>query len=520
MRRIKLLSRPKGRSLPLILAAAVLKSTSPMITGCSRGDDQPAAAPSTQPQPSVAATAPPAAPPPAAAAEPGPPPGAATPQELQELVSPIALYPDVLVAQILAGSTYPTQVVEADRWLKQNPNLTGDQLANQVNQQEWDPSIKSLTQFPTVLQTMNDNLAWTSDLGEAYYNQPADVMNAIQALRNMAVNAGTLKSTAQQQVELQPPPPAAQGSMQPSVQQTVIIQPAQPNTVYVPQYNPTTAYGAPVAAPPGYSGSDLLLTGVLSFGAGILLGSLINNGNNNWNCGWYGGGGSSVKYNNKIYVTNNNVYPGRYPAGGGGYRPPAYRPPNGNYPRPGYPPRPAPYPATRPAYNTAGGNNRPNNPGVPATRPYDKKTARPANPDIAKPNFPKPSTLPNNPGASNLNKKEVGKNRPNQPANPIAQNRPANPAAANRPATKPANRAADPARGFAKDSGSTGGRNSALGGYEPGGNARASSDRGQSSFKGNQKAAGGRGNGGGGGGNTNRGGGGGGGNRGGGKKGK
>jgi hypothetical protein len=535
MTRIKLLSRPKGRSLPMILAAAVLMSTSPMVTGCSHGEDQPAAAPSTQAQPSVAATVAPAAPPPAAAAEPGPPPGGATPQELQELVSPIALYPDVLVAQILAGSTYPTQVVEADRWMKQNPNLTGDQLASQVNQQEWDPSIKSLTQFPSVLQTMNDSLSWTSALGEAYYNQPADVMNAIQVLRNKAMSAGTLKSTDQQKVEVQPVPPAAQGSAQPSVQQTVIIQPAQPNTVYVPQYNPTTAYGAPVPAPAGYTGSDLLLTGVLSFGAGILLGSLINNGNNNWGCNWYGGGSgyhSSVKYNNKIYVTNNNVYPGRYPAGGGGYRPPAYRPPNGNYPRPGYPPRPAPYPANRQPYNTAAGNNRPNNPannpGIPATRPYDKKTARPANPEIAKPNFPKASTLPNNPGGSNLKNKDLAKNRPNQPANPAVGNRPANPTAANLPATKHANRATDPARGFAKDSSSTGGRNSALGGYEPGGNARASSDRGQSSFKGNQKPAGGSGNGGGGnanrkgGGNANRGGGGGngGGNRGGGKKGR
>ena len=527
MSRMKLLSRPRGRSLPLILAAAVLMSTSPVITGCSRGDEQPAVAPSTQAQPSIAPTAAPAAPPPAAAAEPGPPPGAASAQDLQELVSPIALYPDVLVAQILAGSTYPTQVVEADRWMKQNPNLTGDQLASQVNQQEWDPSIKSLTQFPTVLQTMNDNLAWTSDLGEAYYNQPADVMNAIQVLRNKAMAAGTLKSTDQQKVEVQPAPAAEQGSAQPSVQQTVIIQPAQPNTVYVPQYNPTTAYGAPVPAPAGYTGSDLLLTGVLSFGAGILLGSLINNGNNNWGCNWYGGHGysSSVKYNNNVYVTNNNVYPGRYPAGGGGYRPPAYRPPNGNYPRPGYPPRPVPYPATRPPYNTAGGNNRPNNPannpGIPATRPYDKKTARPANPDMAKPNFPKASTLPNNPSGSNLKNKDLAKNRPNQPASPAGGNRPANPNAANLPATKPANRAADPARGFAKGSGSTGGRNSALGGYEPGGNARASSDRGQSSFKGNQKPAGGGGNRGGAG-NANRGGGGGngGGNRGGGKKGR
>jgi hypothetical protein len=503
---MKLLARPKGRSIPLILAATVLMSTSPMVTGCSRGEDQPAAASSSQAQPSVATTAAPAAPAPAAAVVPGPPPGAATAQELQELVSPIALYPDVLVAQILAGSTYPTQVVEADRWVKQHPKLTGDQLAAQVNPQPWDPSIKSLTQFPTVLQTMNDNLAWTSALGEAYYNQPADVMSAIQVLRKMAMDAGTLKSTPQQKVEVQPAPPAAQSGAQPSMQQTVIIQPAQPNAVYVPQYNPTTAYGAPVQAPPGYTGSDLLLTGVLSFGAGMLLGSLINNGHNDWGCNWYGGGGhsSSVKYNNNVYVTNNNVYPGRPP--GGGY--PGYRPPNAGYPRPGSPARPMPYPATKPPYNGGGEYNRPNNGGIPATRPYNPATARPANPNIAKPNFPKASTLPSNPAGSNLSRKDVGTNRPNQPSNPVASNR---------PATMPANRAADPARGFAKDKGSTGGRNSALGGYEPGGNARASSDRGQASFKGNQKPGGARANGGGGG-NAKRGGGGG--NRGGGKKGR
>jgi len=479
---MKLLARPKGRSLPLILAAAVLMSTSPMVTGCSYGDDQPSAASASEAQSGVAASAAPAVPPPAAAVEPGPPPGAATAQELQELATPIALYPDVLVAQILAGSTYPTQIVEADRWLKQNPKLTGDQLAGQVNQQPWDPSIKSLTQFPSVLQTMNDSLAWTSALGEAYYNQPADVMNAIQVLRNRAINAGTLKSTSQQKVEVQPAPPAAQGGAQPSMQQTIIIQPAQPNTVYVPQYNPTSAYGAPMQAPPGYSGSDLLLTGVLSFGAGILLGMLINNGHNNWGCSWYGYGGSSVRYNNNVYVTNNIVYPGR---------PPAYRPPNAGNPRPGNPARPMPSPGNRPPYNGGGGINRPNNGEIPATRPYNPATARPANPNIAKPNFPKPSTLPNNPAGSNPGMTNVGKNRPNQPGNPVAANRPAN--------TKTANRAADPARGFSKDPGSTGGRNSALGGYQAGGATRASSDRGQASLKGNQNASGGRGNGGGGG---------------------
>jgi hypothetical protein len=524
---MKFRSSSRSRALPWTLAFAVLISTSPMVTSCSRGDDQPAAAPSTQSAPSVAAPAPMAAPAPETELEPAPPPGGASPQELQELVSPIALYPDPLVAQILAGSTYPTQVVDADRWLKQNPNLTGDALAAQVNQQPWDPSIKSLTQFPSVLDTMNNSLAWTSSLGEAYYNQPADVMNAIQVMRNMAVNAGTLKSTPQQVVQLQPAPPAESGG-QPSMQQTVIIQPAQPNTVYVPQYNPTSAYGAPVAAPAGYSGSDLLLTGVLSFGAGILLGSLINNGHNNWGCGWYGGGGSSVRYNNNVYVTNNNVYPGRGPG---------YRPPNNNYPRPGYPDRTKPSPGNRPPYN-GGGNrperpNGPNNPNrpdfpsrpngsnpstLPATRPYDPKNARPYNPDKQKPNFP------NNPGGGKENGKLGQKNRPSQqpatrpnqqPAN--RPNQPNNPSAGNRPATKPANRPAEPTRGFAKDRSSTGGRNGALGGYEPGGNARAASGRGQSSLKGNQNGGGARANGGGGG-NAKRGRGGGGGNQGGRKK--
>src|SRR5580692_995969 len=106
--------------------------------------------------------------------------------ELLQLVAPIALYPDALVAQILAGATYPTQVVEAARFIKQNSNLTGDALVNAVNQQSWDPSVKALTQFPSVLANMNDNLSWTSALGDAYYNQQQAVMDAIQVLRQRA----------------------------------------------------------------------------------------------------------------------------------------------------------------------------------------------------------------------------------------------------------------------------------------------------------------------------------------------
>ena len=205
------------------------------MTGYAQGQAPPAdsgapsnAAPEAQAPPASAAPA--AAPgaaeaqaPPANAA-PGPAPGAATAEDLQQLVSPIALYPDLLLARILAASTYPDQVVDAHKWLQENQKLPHDQLKSQVNGQPWDPSIKSLCQFPQVLQTMNDNLAWTSALGEAYYNQPEDVMGAVQTMRNRAVEAGTLKSTPQQKIETQPaeaaPAPAEGGRLrlQPKVE--------------------------------------------------------------------------------------------------------------------------------------------------------------------------------------------------------------------------------------------------------------------------------------------------------------
>jgi hypothetical protein len=374
-----------------------------------------------------------------------------------------------------------------------------------VNPQPWDPSIKSLTQFPSVLETMDESLAWTSELGEAYYNQPADVMNAIQVLRNRAINAGTLKTTPQQNVDVQPAaaPVAAQGGGQPAApQQTVIIQPAQPNTVYVPQYNPSTVYGAPVQSPPGYTGTEMVAAGLLSFGLGMALGALINNGNNNWNCNW---GGGSVHYNNNVYVSHTNVVPGGgyYP---GGYRPPyagAYPPgryppgayPPGGYPRPpaGYP-RPVPYAGARPPYNGA----------VPSTRPYNAANAKQYaanNPNFAKPpTFPKASTLPNNSAVTNPNRK-LPQSQPAQPANRPAQpaNRPAQPAnrqvanqpavnrpAANKPAT--ANRGADQMRGFGGGDNAKGGNTGALGGFQPGGLAQASSSRGRDSMSGQNRA--------------------------------
>jgi hypothetical protein len=152
---------------------------------------------------------------------------------LQQLVSPIALYPDMLVAQILTGSTFPNQVTEASQFMEQHPGSTGDALATQVNPKPWDPGIRSLCQFPSVLQTMSQSISWTTALGNAYYTQPQDVLNAIQVMRRRAMQAGNLKSTSQQRVVIENAPPpggtmVAQGGQQPQV---IVIQPSQPDTM-------------------------------------------------------------------------------------------------------------------------------------------------------------------------------------------------------------------------------------------------------------------------------------------------
>ncbi len=144
--------------------------------------------------------------------------------QLDALVAPIALYPDALVAQVLAAAIYPDQVAFADDWLSQNQNLQGNALAQEVDQQSWDPSVKALSQFPSVLHDLAKNLSWTSNLGQAFTNQQADVMAAVQAMRAKAQAAGTLKSTPQIKIVQQSP-------------QTIVIQPASPQVVYVPQYN-------------------------------------------------------------------------------------------------------------------------------------------------------------------------------------------------------------------------------------------------------------------------------------------
>ncbi len=234
-----------------------------------------------------------------------------TASELQGLVAPIALYPDALVAQILSGATFPDQIAIADNWLQSNKALTGSALTTAVDKQTWDPSVKALTEFPAVLNRMAQSLAWTSSLGEAYHNQQAEVMTAVQTLRAQAKAAGNLKSGPQITVVQQAP-------------QTIVIQPTNPQIVYVPEYNPTIVYGVPYVTP-GYSTGALIATGLLSFGAGLAVGAMMSGGwgYSSWNCNWHGG---AVYYHGGAYYGNSAWHGGYY---GGGYNNNGYH--NNNY---------------------------------------------------------------------------------------------------------------------------------------------------------------------------------------------
>src|ERR1700736_5867703 len=218
-----------------------------------------------------------------------------SPQELQQLVAPIALYPDALVSQILAGATYPTEIVEADRWMQQHSNLKGNGVANEVDKQAWDPSVKALTQFPSVLANMDKNLSWTSSLGEAYVNQQQEVMDAVQVMRVRAEKAGNLKSTSQEKV-------SKQGK-------TIVIEPADPEVVYVPEYDPWLVYGEPIGVWPGwYSYPGLFLAGPgIAFGLGFGVGFY---GGFGW--GWHHWGSDwhhhDVIYNHNTYVSHSRIF--------------------------------------------------------------------------------------------------------------------------------------------------------------------------------------------------------------------
>ena len=226
---------------------------------------------------------------------------AAIPQEkLDSLLAPIALYPDDLLAQALMASTYPLDVVEAARFVKANRELKGDALDQAVLKKNWDPSVQSLTAFPQVLEMMDDKIEWTQELGDAFLSDKQRVMATVQGLRQKAEASGNLQSNEQQKVVKE--------------QTTIIIEPAQPDVVYVPTYNPTVVYGswwAPMyppyywPPPPYYYPGGALVAGAIGFGIGWAI------GNNHW--GWgdvdWGRGDINIDIDkNNTFINNNKDF--------------------------------------------------------------------------------------------------------------------------------------------------------------------------------------------------------------------
>jgi uncharacterized membrane protein YgcG len=244
-----------------------------------------------------------------------------TPEQLQQLVAPIALYPDSLVAQVLAAATFPEQVVEADRWVQGHPDLKGDALGQAVDQESWDPSVKALCAFPSVLGNMDKNLSWASSLGDAYYNQEQDVMDAVQVMRQRAQQSGNLKSTPQQTVTTN--------------DSAIDIEPAEPDVVYVPAYNPWLVYGGPIVAWPGWYPYPGIWYGgpYLSFGVGFGIGFFggFGWGWHHWGFDWHN---HYAMYNHARYYSRSRTFYNRsnFYRGGGARGGAFNRPGAGNRP--------------------------------------------------------------------------------------------------------------------------------------------------------------------------------------------
>ncbi len=215
------------------------------------------------------------------------------PEQIDSLVAPIALYPDSLVAQVLAGATYPAQLASAEQFVQQNGGYPPSQLAEMANTQPWDPSVKSLVAFPQVLEDLNRNMQWTTQLGNAYFNQPQDVLGAVQTMRQRAYAAGNLRPTQQINVTYAPG--------------DILIAPVTPTLVYVPYYNPWVVYGAPVPVYPHYYYGPprgvVFGTGLaIGFGLGIAIGAFTHFswGYHNWAPNWHD---RTVVYNHNTYIS-------------------------------------------------------------------------------------------------------------------------------------------------------------------------------------------------------------------------
>jgi hypothetical protein len=213
-------------------------------------------------------------------------------EELDQMLAPIALYPDSLLSQILMAATYPLEVVQAERWVEQNKNLKGDTLAKTLEAQSWDPSVKSLVNFPQVLLMMNDKLDWTQRLGDAFITQQKDVMATVQSLRAKAKAEGNLKSTKEQTVKVE--------------KEYIIVEPASPQVIYVPTYNPVVVYG--VWWYPAYPPYYYYPPPMYPFAAGVTVGVAWGYA---WgHCNWHGGD-VDIDVNRNIDI-NKNINRGNY----------------------------------------------------------------------------------------------------------------------------------------------------------------------------------------------------------------
>jgi hypothetical protein len=235
--------------------------------------------------------------------------------QLDSLVAPIALYPDPMLAQVLAASTYPLELIQLQQWLAKNKDLKDKALVDAVSKQPWDPSVQAMAALPDVVKRLADDIQWTTDLGNAFLTQESDVMEAVQRMRKKAQGSGNLKSNEQQKVETKVV----------ESQQVIVIEQANPQVVYVPSYNPTVVYGPPVYPyppiyypPAGYYAAGM----AISFGIGVAMGAAWGGG---WGygCGW-GGNNNVTINNNNNFNRNANVNGGNrvsnQPTRGGGNR--------------------------------------------------------------------------------------------------------------------------------------------------------------------------------------------------------
>ena len=234
------------------------------------------------------------------------------PDQLDSLVAPIALYPDPMLAQTLAASTYPLELIQLQQWLAKNPGLKDKALADAVAKQPWDPSIQALAGLPDVVKRLADDIQWTTDLGNAFLAQQNDVMDAVQRMRKKAQDTGNLKSNEQQKVETKVV----------ESKTVIVVEQANPQIVYVPSYDPVIVYGPPVYPYPPiyYPPAGYYAAGVaISFGVGVMMGAFWSGGWG-WGCGW-GGNNDITINNNNNFNRNSNINGGNRNNIGNGNRP-------------------------------------------------------------------------------------------------------------------------------------------------------------------------------------------------------